>query len=239
VLKENQWELLRMNYDQEQAKELTKRIMANPNSANANFLENDLLKQFHRGYPLENLRPLLHDQGQDIVGLGAWIASELGEMGRPLIDDIAPLLNHHAKKARFFAIDCILLWAGPSKKLELASAAKLVNDPEPAVRWKAMDFLSRATREQLLAALSHMETTEPTSANATGLRWLLGPEATYQKTVIEALQLKNDVLRKYAGVAAARISKNQKDALKFAASVDDLDVKSFAESSLALLNERL
>jgi hypothetical protein len=226
---------VKMNYNKERAEQLTQRLLETPHSPQSGVLMNDLLTEFHRGYPLDNLRPLLLSQNQDVASSGAWIASELGEKGKPLFDVISVLLKHPERRVRFSVIDCVLLWAGPSNKAELASVIRLMDDQEPSVRWKAMDFLARSEQEQLQAALSHMESTEPTSTNIQGLRWLLGPGASHSEEVMSALQGQDRLMRKYGVVAARRMAKNNREPLLYAASLDDPDVKDFADSSITLL----
>jgi hypothetical protein len=224
-----------VNYDKDRAEKLTERILANPNSPQAGVLINDLLAEYYRGYPLDNLRALLSNDSQRVVAIGAWIASELGAKGSPLLGDIARLIGHPEKGVRFSAIDCLLVWAGRSNNEELASVIRLISDPEPGVRWKAMDFLSRATREQLEAALSSLEASEPNSANVRGLRWLIESRASDPEEVKTVLQSPEGVLRRYGVAAARRMSKNNIEPLLYAASLSDPDVKNFAESQVGLL----
>src|SRR5579884_983719 len=143
--------------NEERARKLTEQIMVNPNFSKAGILANDLLTEFHQGYALDNLLPLLHSQNEELVGIGIWIASELGEKGKPLLRDVFPLLRHSSKRVRFLAIDCLLVWADPSHKYELTSVVALLEDAQSVVRRKTMDFLSRASREQIQAALSYLE----------------------------------------------------------------------------------
>jgi hypothetical protein len=210
---------------------LMQEIMAqsDPNSSEVGDLTNELLREFQRGYSLENLRPLLHSENERLLNTGIWIASELGEKGKPLLSDVSPLLSHPARRVRYFAIDCILLWAGPSNGRELALAVTLMEDNDSAVRWKAIDFLSRASREQLRAALSHLEVTEPKSTSVAGLAWLLGPSGTNPKQVVSALQSPNDLLRKYGAVAAARMFKENREPFTYAQSIDDPEIRRFTE----------
>jgi|SRR5579859_5418064 len=216
---------------------LLHRILADSSSdaASLEILANQLLAEFHRGYDIENLRTLLRSRDGKVIGVGVWIASELGTGGKTLMSDVSPLLDHSLKKVRFFALDCILLWAGSQHKAEVASAISRLNDGEAAVRWKALDFLSRASREQLEAGLFQFETTNTSSKHIEGLRWLLDTEASNSENVIAMLQRGDDLMRKYAVVAAVRMIKNDRKPLSYASSVeDDPDIKDFAESSIRL-----
>jgi hypothetical protein len=196
---------------------------------------NDLLAEFHRGYPLENLHLFLQDKNTELVKIGAWIASELGEKGKSLLNEVALLLFHPESSIRFSAIDCLLLWADPSNGAELASVVKLIDDSELRVRWKVMDFLSRATREQLSAALTYLEAANAQSRNIRGLHLLLAPKANSSREAMAALRDQDAAMRKYGVVLARRIAEIDKYPLSYAASIDDLDVKDFADTSISLL----
>ena len=118
---------------------------------------NELLKCFARGYSLENLRELLRSDDAEVAKSGVWIASELGAGAKPLLEDIAPILQSSISYARFFAIDAILTCAGPEDGPTIARAIDLVADPDAGVRWKAVQFVSRATVEQLAAAADFVD----------------------------------------------------------------------------------
>lgn len=222
-------------YNKDRAAELTERLIADPRSPLAGRLMNDLLTEFHRGYPLENLHLFLKNTNTELVKIGAWIASELGEKGKVLLDDISFLLFHPESRIRFSAIDCLLLWADPSNGAELALVVKLIEDPESRVRWKVMDFLSRATREQLSATLAYLKKADPQSRNIQGLQLLLAPEADSAREAIAALRDQDAVMRKYGVVLARRIAEIEKYPLSYAASINDMDVKDFADTSISLL----
>ena len=223
------------HYDQYRAEELTNRLLAEPTSSHAGSWMCDLVAEFHRGYPLDNLRPLLLNSSAEIVKAGAWIASELGEKGRPLLNDLSPLLDHPDSKVRFSAVDCILLWADSSKSLELAKTVSLIEDGAPRVRWKVMDFLSRASPEQLGAALTYFQATNPRSKHIQGLRLLLGSGTDISARATAALNDADQLMRKYGVVLARRFATSNKEPLLYAASIDDPDVKDFADTSISLL----
>jgi hypothetical protein len=224
-----------LRFNSERAEALVRRLRRAPRSPLAGVLMNDLLSEFHRGYPVQHLRPLLLSEDAELVQIGAWIASELGLKGKPLFGDIFSLLRYPESKVRFSVIDCLLLWADPSKKLELASLIELIEDPEPRVRWKVMDFLSRATTAQLSAAASYLEAANPESKNLLGLRLLLNKNANNAEEVNLLIRGQDGILRKYGVVLAGRIAAMDKAPLVLAALSVDPDVKDFAESSIALL----
>lgn len=224
-----------MKFNSKRAHDLLERLTQNPVSPKAGAIMSDALDEFHRGYPLEHLRPLLCSTNDDLVVAGAWIASELGVKGKPLLGDVLPLLGHRSRGARFWTIDCVLLWAGPSDGRALASAVRLVDDVDQGVRWNAMDFLSRASVGQLHAALAYLESSEPPSPNIAPLRWLLGGESSDPEKVLSALRSEDRLLRKYGVVAAVKMSSGNPRPLFAASSNEDPDVAKFAQSGIQLL----
>jgi hypothetical protein len=207
---------------------LIEELMASPETADDESQALSLLSQFHRGAPLDYLRPLLLSPDPRLVSLGAWIASELGEQGKPLLHLVGGLLTHPAKGVRFDIIDCVLLWAGPSGGCEIAQVVQLIADPEKAVRWKVMGFLARASSDQLESALAYLDKEEPRSRHAFGLRWLLSAGGRDVETIESELRSPDARMRKYAAVAAVRMSTKNRRPLLLAVSSDDPEVAEFA-----------
>ena len=77
----------------EKAEELLQALHANP----ARFVEqgrgHELLQTFFAGVSVEHLRQLLRSDEVGIQLVAAFVASELGEKARPLVDDVLPLLR--------------------------------------------------------------------------------------------------------------------------------------------------
>src|SRR5688572_21609140 len=131
------------------------------------------------------------------------------------------------KRVRFWSIDCILLWAGAFNGRELATTVRLLDDPEKAVRWKAMDFLSRASPQQLASALTWLLKEEPESTDAHGLQWLfnVGNDAG---AITALLVSPHPKMRKYAAAAAARVAAKNQHPLSIASASYDTEVAEFA-----------
>jgi len=210
---------------------LIKHLLSNPDNSESDGVAFDLLTAYQRGSPIESLRILLSSVDDRLVGEGVWIASELPEQGKPLIVDVGRLLGHRSKKVRFWAIDCVLLWADSSNGCQLAAAVALIDDAERAVRWKAMCFLAMASREQLQAALSELSTTNPESPYAYELKWLLDQERRPVQ-VMAGLRSKYTRRRKTAAVAASRIAGKDSGPLHEATSTGDAEIAEFARDML-------
>ena len=214
------------------AQEIMDQIMNEPDDSNIGVLANELSKEFSRGCSVDRLRPLLLSKNNNVAEIGIWVTSELGRGAAPLLDDVVTLLRHPGKNVRFFAIDSVLSCATEWNKLEVASVIPLLNDAEAAVRWKAMDFLSRASREQLQGALDYLNTTEPQSVHVHELEWLLGEGGSNPGEIMSFIQSQEALLRKYGVVAAARMSQRNSEPLSYAASTADPDIKQFAWDTL-------
>ncbi len=212
-------------------REIIDQLTSHPETADDGLLANELLEQFQDGSPVEYLRPLLLSSDSRLSSSAAWIASELGVMGKPLLDVVVSLLNHPDKRVRFWSLDCILLWADTGNGQELASAIRLLGDPEKAVRWKAMGFLSRASSQQLASALEWLLKEEPAATDAHGLHWLLDPK-TDAKAIEAMLVSPRPEMRKYAAAAAVRMAAKNQHPLSCASVSPDVEVAEFATDSL-------
>jgi hypothetical protein len=211
---------------------LVAQMLRAPNSSSAYANANILLRKFHRGLPLTFLLPLITSNDANVADLGVWIASELGSHGRTLLRFVKKWLELPSKKSRFYALDCILQWAGPEDGELIVAAAELLTDPEAAVRWKAADVLSRATEAQLRSASGVQDRGSPTHRL---LNWLLTPGAKDSVLVSESLESDDIATRRFAAIAAARIASIDAEPLKKAMISADPDIKSIAEAKLGAL----
>jgi len=217
----------------DRAAELIEHLLSKPDSCESDgTAANELLTGYFSGSPIETLRILLSSSDDRLVGVGTWIAAELAESGKPLLKDVQGLLGHRSKDVRFWAIECVHEWAGPANGDVLASTVALVDDTERAVRWKAMTFLALASGEQLQAAAAQFGATNPDSPYLDELKCLLGPEGSTGTLIIGRLRGDDALRRKFAAAAAFRIAKNDSEALRYAASVDDSEIAQFAGDML-------
>jgi hypothetical protein len=212
--------------------ELINQLIAGPVESQLGLLANELLREFQHGYPLQHLRPLLLSADDYVAETGIWVASELGQQARPLLGEITRLLHHPVKAVRFFAIDAILSSATEANKHEVALVIPLIDDAEAAVRWKAMEFLARASSAQLQPALDYLRATEPDSGHVDGLGWLLSASAGDADQIESYLADLDAGRRKYGAVAAARMAAYNRGPLVHATSMDEPDIKQFAVDML-------
>jgi hypothetical protein len=221
--------------DMDRAKKLIEHLISNPDSSESDGVAYELLTEYQRGSPIESLRTLLSSSDDRLAGEGTWIASELPEEGKSLLDDVRRLLEHPSKKVRFWAIDCVHLWASSLNGNELSSAVALVDDVEKAVRWQAMGFLATISSEKLQAALTYLNTSNPKSPCLHELHWLLGPEGSDPKRIMAGLRGSEARHRRFAAAAAFRIARSDLGPLQYGASTDDSDVAQFTGDMLKRL----
>lgn len=205
------------------AKHLIERITAGPQNPRVGVLANELLREFQRGYPLDDLRMLLRSSDENVVETAVWIVSELGEKSRPLLGDVIHFLRHPSQKIRFSTLAC-LFWTLPQNGCDLAEAFELLDDPEPGIRWKVLDILSRVSLEQIEAVRDCLERRRSDSSHLVGLRALLSAEPAQ---IIAALSSQDASVRKYAFAAAVRVRKDRPEPLAYASTLDDDDIKGF------------
>ena len=102
-----------------------------------------LLEAFYGDLSLNHLRDLLRSTNPKVVISGAWILSELGRRGRPLLGECAHLLNNPDKAVRFDAIDSVLANATSDDGVIIAQCVEHLQDCESAVQWKCLNLLRR------------------------------------------------------------------------------------------------
>lgn len=214
--------------NKEHGDQLMARVLNGENHSAAN----QLLTEFLRGYPVEKLRLLLHAEDESACRAGAWIASELGNKIKPLLGELSTYLDHPSKYVRFFVLDAILNGAGGDDGESVARAVLSIRDPEEAVRWKCLRFLSRASHGQLTSALPYIQGTPEADLSV----WLLRCSSSQDTdAIIDGLNDADRMKLMFAAAASARLSAHDRAALERAATSSDAEVRSFAQEELALM----
>jgi hypothetical protein len=190
---------------------------------------NELVGELCRGYPVVNLRPLIHSDQDAVVKSVAWILSELGDLAAALMPEIGVLLGHPARYVRFFALEAVLNAARETDGAIIAKAVQLIGDSDSVVRWKAMTLLAWARRGQLLASVPFLR-----GAVKDRVVWLSEPEAP-ENVLDEARQLlkHGDAASRLFGAAAAvRLHAQDGGLIDLALASFDQEVSGFVQSQL-------
>lgn len=205
--------------------EVIRRIQSGEENEN---LPHELLHELYRGYPVAELPKLFDSTDVEIVKSAAWIVSELGVKGRPILDATAKLLLHPSKYVRFFAIDSVLACATSEHTDFICDVVRLLRDPEPAVRWKVMDFLARIATDHLTSTADSSFGADPPGEIVKKILTLCtNPDVD---VIISHLNSENGLERQMGAIAAARISRQDPMALEQALSNRDQEVRQFARS---------
>lgn len=219
-----------------QADRLMREIELFPDRYDDGILANDLLAEFHKGYPVDRLRKLLTSNEQKVVMVGAFIASELGVKARPLLNEVDRLLHHPVALVRCNAIDSLLSCGTSDDGQKVAKVVRMVDDPDPAVRGTVLNFLARASRAQLLGAFRVFESTQPRSNHLIGLNLLVNDPQIDPNQVVRFLRDNCATVRKYGVAGAARLGTSNSNLLSIACALDDTDVRVFATSWKKMLD---
>lgn len=121
----------------------------------------ELYGAFRRGFPIENLRPLLRSSEPETLGLGSYLVYELGGRARGVIDDIVPLLESEYPQVRSNAIIALMGCATRFEGTALGNVISLLDDPEPFVQRGAMRFVQNCEDSQLHAGVFHAARLNP------------------------------------------------------------------------------
>ncbi|NUO99726.1 MAG: hypothetical protein HOW71_44315 [Nonomuraea sp.] len=208
--------------------ELIERILAHPGDDDVvGPAANDLLSELHSGGHVQSLTRLLRSGDDRILRTAAWLLSELGDLAEPLLDEVPALLSSPIRSVRYDAIGVVLDNADERHGSLVARVMALSEDPESAVRWKVLEFLSEASIEQLEAGASCL----PPGRLRELAEWLIlqdGEEPDLAGIVIR-LEAGDPVTRLFAAAAAASLS-DEEDThlLERAAMVEEEEIRSFA-----------
>lgn len=107
-----------------------------------------LMEILYNGGDLELLRPLLESNDELLVTNGAYILSELGKVGEPLLPVARTLLRHPRRQVRYWAMNSVMCCADRETAASAIVEAGLLSDPWELTRWASARFLGRDPPER-------------------------------------------------------------------------------------------
>lgn len=143
--------------------EMVEKLLDPSSDTDDGVLVNDLLGEFWRGYPIENLRRLLVPA---TIGDAAFLVSELGQKVRPLIREVADLLEDDSARIRFDAISALSQCTTWEDGWAVAKIVRALGDPHEGVRWMACKALRYMESSQLHSGLEYLHSHDPASVFA-------------------------------------------------------------------------
>ncbi len=167
-------------------------------------LVNDLLGEFWRGYPIENLRMLFVPA---TIADAAFLVSELGQKVRPLIREVAELLEHDSPRIRFDAICALSQCATWEDGWAVAKIVRALGDPHEGVRWMVCKAIRYIESSQLHAGLEYLRSHEPNSVFSNFRNAFLAIERRPKKagaTLEQLLHSDDPIARRFGAALAVR-----------------------------------
>jgi hypothetical protein len=171
----------------------------------------DLYSAFYKGFPIENLRPLLVSDDLDVSGSGALLANELGDRMGPLIDEVLALAEHTHTQARSDALYALQACARPCNVNALGRLVLALDDPGPFVHRAAMQFIIMARYRCVKIGAEEAKRQRPTSPfqaiwsliqESGNLKW--SPEQITKDEIAEFIHHPAPVVRRFGVGLAAR-----------------------------------
>lgn len=213
----------------ESAETLLQALLADPQDEDRAM---QLLRRLHEGGDEGIVVQLLRHNTIKLAELGAWLASELGSQCAAIYPDVVMHLRHPCWRVRFWLIDCVLACAGEQQAADLATVTMLLDDENSAVRWKAMQFLARASTQQLELARDWLSAQSRQADLVRSVSVLADVDAGEYDKILPLIHHQRALFRKLGVVAAVRARGAQRHLLDVAMASDDEEVRSFAKDWL-------
>ncbi|MFH0899441.1 MAG: hypothetical protein V2A73_02305 [Pseudomonadota bacterium] len=163
-----------------------------------------LLQEYYSGLSIETLRPLLRSQDVWIQRSASFIAAELGEQSRPLLEDVLPLMNSNDLHIQNYAMEVLTICCDGERAECFAHVAEKLASEDEGIRLQAIDLVANARRQQLEAALRFFARHHNRQDHARGLRGLLAAEGQDRRVSASMLNDPDPLVRAYGEVAFKR-----------------------------------
>lgn len=184
--------------------EMIEQLLDPSSDTHDGVIANDLLAAFRCDYPIENLRRLFVPA---TIGAAAFLASELGQKVRPLLREVAELLEDGTPRVRGDAISAISQCTTWEDGWAIAKIVRALGDPHEGVRWMACKALRYMESSQVLAGLEYLHSNEPASIIASFKNAFLALErrpARATATLEKLLTHEDPVARRFGAAMAVR-----------------------------------
>ncbi|MER9897712.1 hypothetical protein [Mesorhizobium sp. M0130] len=167
-----------------------------------------LRSELGKGFPIENLRPLLTSDNLHTQAAAAYLVAEanskMSYKMNCVVAEIADLLDSEIVGIRVDAIEALLGCTTPADGAILGRVMLRLDDEHAGVRWKVVQFVCFAERWQLQLAVENAAALRPDSAfatlvNAYGRHFM--PRA---KELQRLLEHPDALLRRFAAAVAIR-----------------------------------
>jgi hypothetical protein len=166
-----------------------------------------LQSEFHKGFPLENLRPLLTSDNLHTQAAAAYLVAEsprISDKMNCVVAEIADLLDSEVSGIRFDAIEALLGCTTPADGTVLGRLMLRLDDEHAGVRWRVVQFICLAECWQLRLAVENAAALRPDSAFKTLIDAYGHYSMPSSKDLPRLLKHPDAVLRRFAAAVAIR-----------------------------------
>jgi hypothetical protein len=184
--------------------QMIERLLHPSSDTDIGVIANDLLAAFWRDYPIENMRRLFVPA---TIGHAAFLASELGKRVRPLLREVAELLEDETPRVRGDAVMAISNCTTWEDGWAIAKIVMMLGDAHEGVRWTTCNALRYMESSQVLAGLQYLSTSEPPSIFASFKSAFLALERRPEMataTLEKLLTHEDPVARRFGAAMAVR-----------------------------------
>lgn len=184
------------NYDCSKGYRLIEDLQSNPERFHKNKQSLGLLEELFHGFPVIELRPLLHSNNTIIKREAIWIVSELVN-AEDLIDDALPLLNDDDDFVVFYAAEIVARFYRNIN--DFSRIFKLLEHPNQNVVYSAMNLISRFSKSELQWAYDFFQRMEEYD-HAQGIWALLHCDEIDKREILKLINGSNLILSKYGQI---------------------------------------
>lgn len=214
--------------------ELTAALLEDPARFNQRGDAYQLLQEYFRDLPVEDLRALLRNVDPQVQRAAIWLASELGSQAAGVLEEAVALTQSSDLYIAYHALETVGVCAEQSSADASVYVLQSMAHQESAIRRLAMRLLGNFDISFLENLASKSLPLENAEDHARGLGALVQEEPRFIAPLLES---ESALLRKYGGILARRVFEVDPTPIMEAMEHDDSDVRSFAEEIAFVLGD--
>lgn len=223
-----------IEYSEEQ---LIRELLANPAKFYKFGRPYELLQKYFYGLPVDTLRPLLMHEDANVRKAAIFIASELGEKAKNLIEEVGLLINDPDPKIQWDALESVMVCSTGDYLNKFYLIIIQLESHNDSIRRLAMRLVSNADLSQLKMAYELSAASGHSNMlHNHGLSVLLRGNSINQSEIALMLSSQESLIRIYGAIAADRLFDDFPDVLEFAATSSDPDIRRFSLEALESKN---
>lgn len=184
------------NYDNSKGYQLINDLQSDPERFYKNKQSLGLLEELFHGFPVVELKPLLHSNNQIIKRESIWVASELVN-AEDLIDDALFLLNDDDNYVVFYAAEIVARFYRNID--EFSQIFRLLEHNNENVVYSAMNLISNSSKAELQWAYDYFRKIKDRN-HEQGLWILLHCDEMDNDEILKLINGSNVIVSKYGQI---------------------------------------